>query len=66
MNLNNKPLSTDASSASKALDASKSIDSTVAIAPAELTDERIVALVQRGDKEKFGVLMSRYDKKLVR
>lgn len=31
-----------------------------------LTDEQIVALVQGGDKEKFGVLMERYSKKLSR
>ena len=30
------------------------------------TDEQIVSLVQNGDKEKYGLLMTRYDKKLSR
>jgi len=32
----------------------------------EMTDEQAVALVQGGDKEKFGILMARYEKKLFR
>ncbi len=32
----------------------------------EPTDEQIASLVQRGDKEQFGILMYRYDKKLAR
>lgn len=31
-----------------------------------LTDEQIVRLIQEGDKEKYGLLMERYDKKLSR
>lgn len=31
-----------------------------------LTDEQIVLLIQGGDKEKYGLLMTRYDKKLSR
>ena len=31
-----------------------------------LTDEQIVLLIQKGDKEKYGLLMTRYDKKLSR
>jgi len=34
--------------------------------PENLTDEQIAVLVQKGDKEKFGVLMDRYKRKLVR
>lgn len=30
------------------------------------TDEQIVSLIQQGDKEKFGLLMERYNKKLYR
>jgi RNA polymerase sigma-70 factor (ECF subfamily) len=32
----------------------------------QLTDEQIVMLIQHGDKEKFGLLMARYDTKLSR
>ncbi len=32
----------------------------------KLTDEEIVKLIQKGYKEKFGILMERYDKKLSR
>jgi len=32
----------------------------------EITDEEIVSLVQKGDKEKFGVIVDRYEKKLFR
>jgi RNA polymerase sigma-70 factor, ECF subfamily len=38
----------------------------IILSPVELADERIVELVQQGDKEQFGVLMARYDRKLVR
>ncbi|MES2437016.1 MAG: RNA polymerase sigma factor [Patescibacteria group bacterium] len=31
-----------------------------------LSDEQVATLIQEGDKEKFGVLMQRYDKKLSR
>jgi RNA polymerase sigma-70 factor (ECF subfamily) len=31
-----------------------------------LTDEQVVLLIQQGDKERFGILMERYDKKLSR
>lgn len=31
-----------------------------------LTDEQVVLLIQKGDKEKFGILMERYEKKLSR
>jgi RNA polymerase sigma-70 factor, ECF subfamily len=31
-----------------------------------LTNEQIVLLIQQGDKEKYGLLMTRYDKKLSR
>ena len=32
----------------------------------QLSDEQIVLLIQQGDKERFGILMERYDKKLSR
>jgi RNA polymerase sigma-70 factor (ECF subfamily) len=35
-------------------------------APPILTDEEVALLVQRGDKDKFAVLMERYEKKLLR
>ena len=31
-----------------------------------ITDEQIASLIQQGDKEKFGILMERYNKKLCR
>jgi RNA polymerase sigma-70 factor (ECF subfamily) len=31
-----------------------------------LADEQVVLLIQNGDKEKYGLLMTRYDKKLLR
>lgn len=34
--------------------------------PTILSDEQIVLLIQQGDKEKFGILMARYEKKLFR
>lgn len=36
------------------------------IPDAQLTDEQIALLVQQGDKEKFGFLMDRYERKLFR
>ena len=32
----------------------------------DFTDEQIVLMIQKGDKEKFGILMKRYDQKLSR
>ncbi len=34
--------------------------------PAEISDEELARAVQKGDKERFGVLMERYEKKLFR
>ncbi len=35
-------------------------------APTQPTDEELVVLIQKGDKEKFGILMERYEQKLFR